>query len=510
MERKIMKTALVFFALLAAFVFPADDASGETGLYLKFKLPDEAKDITALAFGPDSEKIVYGNEMGLVFIVDIASGTIESLPGRSGHKITAIDFSSEGRYIVFASKDKKIFLLDLEKKSDPAELKGSRGRIDVVRFSADGRHISAAGENKTIYIWEVPSLQFRSGLEGHKGEILELAFDDESGTLISIGRGKRMIVWDIASMKSLRQVELDARTISNSGIDITSAKISSDGLIAAVGIDEHILEKGGKKMMFKYHLAFFDIAKGLLLKVLEDNEKKIESIGLYPGNCYAAFDNSTMQKKRLTLRNIESGSFDLDYPLSGSPSGIKFSPDGRWLAAAVQKSKEERQPHLYLWEVEYEMPASGCFSGRIRLTSSKEPLLHPEENRTAAILPFGTSGADPETGMAAAHFLENALAESTLRLIERANISDILAELKLQQSGMVDRESAVEIGKLLGATYIISGNIDRAGADLIVSVRIIDVSTGEILGVKEVHCGQCGNDDLYDAIDRLAHALVDF
>ena len=505
-----MKTALVFFAVLAAFAFPADAASGETGLYLKFKLTDETEGITALVFGPDSEKIVYGNEKGCIFTVDIETGTVEPLPGRSGKKITALDYSSEGRYLAFASKDKKLFLLDLEKKSDPAELKGSRGRIDVVRFSGDGRYIAAAGKDKTIYIWEVPSMQFRSGLKGHKGDILELAFDSEAGVLISIGRGRRMIIWDIASMKSLRQVELDARTISNSGIDVTSAKISSDRLIAAVGIDEHILEKGGRTMIFKYHLAFFDIAKGLLLKVLEDNEKKIEGIGLYPGNCYAAFDNSTMQKKRLALRNIESGSFDLNYPLGGSPVGINFSPDGRWLAAAVQRSKDEKQPQLYLWEVEYEMPASGCFSGRIRLTSSKEPLLHPEEEMIAAVLPFGTSGADPATGMAAAHFLESALAGSPLRLIERANISDILAELKLQQSGMVDRDSAVEIGKLLGAAYIISGNIDRAGADLIVSVRIIDVSTGEIIGVKEVHCGQCGNDDLYDAIDKLAHALVDF
>ncbi|MBN2183956.1 MAG: hypothetical protein JW746_01375 [Candidatus Krumholzibacteriota bacterium] len=510
MERKILKTASVFFAVLAVFSFIANDASGETALYLKFKLPDETKGITALAFGPESEKIVYGNEKGLVFIVDIATGTAESLPGWSGHRITAIDYSGDGRQIAFASKDKKIFLLDLQKKSGPVELKGSKGRLDAVRFSADGRYIAAAGEDKTIYIWEVPSMQFRSGLKGHKGGILELAFDDESGLLISIGRDKRMIIWDTASMRSLRQVELDARTISNSGIDVTSAKISADRTIAAAGIDEHILEKGGRKMIFKYHLAFFDIAKGLLLKILEDNEKKIESIGLYPGNCYAAFDNSTLQKKRLALRNIESGSFDLDYPLGGGMSGIQFSPDGKWLAAAVQQSKDEKQPHLYLWEVEYEMPASGCFSGRIRLNSAKEPLLYPGENRIAAVLPFGTSGADPETGMAAAHFLENALAESTLRLIERANISDILAELKLQQSGMVDRESAVEIGKLLGATHIITGNIDRAGTDLIVSARIIDVSTGEILGVKEVHCGQCGNDDLYDAIDRLAPALVAF
>ncbi len=510
MRKNTVNRALAFIALTALLTLAASGASGETGLYLKYRLPGEKGDITAFAFSSDGRNIVYGDREGHIYIADVETGEAETLPGKGGRTITAIELSSGSRFIAYASDDKKLFLQDLRKKDPAWELKGSEGRIDVLAFSSGGRYLAAAGRDKSIYIWEIPSMQFRSQLKGHKGDILELAFDDDSGVLISIGRDRRMIVWDTASMRSLRQVELNARTISNSGIDVTAAKVSADRFIAAVAIDEHILEKGGRKMIFKYHLAFFDVEKGFLLKLLEDNEKKIESIGLYPGNCYAAFDNSTLQKKRLALRNIESGSFDLDYPLGGDPSAIRFSPDGRYLAAAVERSKDEKQPHLYLWDVEYEMPASGCFSGRIRITTATEPLLHAEGSALAAVLPFGTSGADPETGRAAAHFLENALAASPLRLVERSNISDIIAELEFQQSGLVDKDSAVEIGKLLGAAYIISGNIDRAGRDLIVSARIIDVSTGEILGIREVHCGQCGNDDLYDAIDRLAPTLVAF
>lgn len=55
-----------------------------------------------------------------------------------------------------------------------------------------------------------------------------------------------------------------------------------------------------------------------------------------------------------------------------------------------------------------------------------------------------------------------------------------------------------------GAEYIITGNVDRIGADLVISARIVRVETGEILGTCEVHRGQCGNDDIFDAVDILA------
>ena len=64
------------------------------------------------------------------------------------------------------------------------------------------------------------------------------------------------------------------------------------------------------------------------------------------------------------------------------------------------------------------------------------------------------------------------------------------------------------MGKLLGARLIITGNFDRAGADLVITARIVDVETGEILGTKQVHCGQCGSDDIFDAIVLLAGELV--
>ncbi len=517
--------SLVIAMMVAVIIIPANGCAVE--LYLEHRLPAPSKEVTAIAFssgsggaasgeaahGNSGLMIAYGTRDGEVFVLDMKAadgGSGSSVFDSGGKEITAIEFSSDGRYLAVAVKKKAVWVLILGDSEDRLELKDAKGRIDVLAFSEDGRYLAAGGDRKDIFVWEVPSGQSRSTLKGHDDDVLAVAFHGEEKRIISAGRDNMMIVWDAASMSVLRKYELEARTMNGSGIDVTAAEVSADRNFLAVAINEHMLKKGGREMIFKYHLAFFDISRGVLLKMLEENNRKIEEFALYPGNCFVAFDNSTLQTRTLAFRNIESGSVDLSYSVNTKFRLLEFSPDGRYLAGATSPAGGEKNASLNLWSVDYDMPASGCFSGRVRLTSDSEPLLKSAAPRIAAVVPFSVSGTDEDLGQAAGHFLESALAGiSYLRLVERSRVDEILKELKLQKSGYIDRGSAVEAGRLLGAGLIITGNIDRVGADLVVSTRIIDVETGEILGTRQVHCAQCGADDIFDAIDVLAGALVE-
>lgn len=58
--------------------------------------------------------------------------------------------------------------------------------------------------------------------------------------------------------------------------------------------------------------------------------------------------------------------------------------------------------------------------------------------------------------------LESKIAQlSGTKLVARSDIEKINEELKLQDSGLLDSESTVEFGKLLGAKYIVTGSIDN-------------------------------------------------
>ena len=71
--------------------------------------------------------------------------------------------------------------------------------------------------------------------------------------------------------------------------------------------------------------------------------------------------------------------------------------------------------------------------------------------------------------------------ENNYCLIERNQINKITNEQAFQQAGYVNDSSAVSIGKLVGATHIILGSIDFVTSTYLLSVRLVDVTTGSVV-----------------------------
>jgi len=71
---------------------------------------------------------------------------------------------------------------------------------------------------------------------------------------------------------------------------------------------------------------------------------------------------------------------------------------------------------------------------------------------------------------------------STIRVIERNKINFVLKELELQKSGAVDRSTAVRVGKILGAKYMVFGSITQLDdKHTRMVVRVVSVETSEII-----------------------------
>ncbi|MCL2763100.1 MAG: CsgG/HfaB family protein, partial [Treponema sp.] len=69
-------------------------------------------------------------------------------------------------------------------------------------------------------------------------------------------------------------------------------------------------------------------------------------------------------------------------------------------------------------------------------------------------------------------------------MVERARIDQILQEQNFQISGMVSDDTAVSIGKFLGAQVIIIGDISGSGNTRRLVFRALDVETGKIMGIS--------------------------
>ena len=69
-------------------------------------------------------------------------------------------------------------------------------------------------------------------------------------------------------------------------------------------------------------------------------------------------------------------------------------------------------------------------------------------------------------------------------VVERSKIESILSEQALAQTGVIENTTAQEVGRLAGAKYIITGEINKANDHIRIDAHLIKVTTGQILGEK--------------------------
>jgi TolB-like protein len=106
---------------------------------------------------------------------------------------------------------------------------------------------------------------------------------------------------------------------------------------------------------------------------------------------------------------------------------------------------------------------------------------------TVAVLDFdglmlGEAGNSVNLGKAVSAMLVTELTSRPgLRVIERQRLKDILTEQKLALSGRVDESTAIKVGKLLGAQYVVHGSAVSWAGDLRMDVQAVDVETGKVL-----------------------------
>jgi TolB-like protein len=112
-----------------------------------------------------------------------------------------------------------------------------------------------------------------------------------------------------------------------------------------------------------------------------------------------------------------------------------------------------------------------------------------EEKRkpVVAVLYFDYTGDDPKLAVlrkGLAQMLTSDLSSNMyelVELVEREKLQAILEEQKLQESERIDKSTAVRIGKLLGARFLVLGAYFGISDTLRADARIVDVETGRIV-----------------------------
>jgi TolB-like protein len=117
---------------------------------------------------------------------------------------------------------------------------------------------------------------------------------------------------------------------------------------------------------------------------------------------------------------------------------------------------------------------------------SVEPGARERGEKISVTVATFESGAGATEGQARqiSDLLESELLKTgAFKLVERTKMDFILAEKKLVYSGLAEKERSVELARLVGAKAALFGSVSRNDKGYIISVKLVDTGTGELLVV---------------------------
>lgn len=102
------------------------------------------------------------------------------------------------------------------------------------------------------------------------------------------------------------------------------------------------------------------------------------------------------------------------------------------------------------------------------------------QDKTAAVLDIPTTGLHIKPDMAGNLVRIELQKVGHFKLLDKYDVNDVLAKAGKSTENCYGKDCLVEVGKLLNVDKMVSGNIQQFGKKIVVELKIINVSTGEI------------------------------
>ena len=143
-----------------------------------------------------------------------------------------------------------------------------------------------------------------------------------------------------------------------------------------------------------------------------------------------------------------------------------------------------------------------------KIILSVETSLDKKDRFTIAIIELenlGKRARDNEIGQIVSEMITTNIVQSgNFDVVEREQLSKVLRELKLNQIGLVDANSAKMVGKMLAADSILCGSVSEVGQFFDINIRLLDVEKATIISAAVIEIKQ---DDFLDNMPMVRDVL---
>lgn len=108
----------------------------------------------SVALSPDNKTVAAGDDLGIIFLLDLTDGRVLGRMGRRG-AVDSLAFSPDSRLLAAGGDENSVQFWDLARQTCLGETPVHGDRVWSVAISPDGRTLATGTRDRTVKLWEV-------------------------------------------------------------------------------------------------------------------------------------------------------------------------------------------------------------------------------------------------------------------------------------------------------------------------------------------------------------------
>jgi len=354
-----------------------------------------------------------------------------------------------------------------------------------VAFSAGGGRVFVANNWESyLTVFDATWRDPLARIEGFGAGATRLAATPDGRYVYAAGRTGKVLKIDTASLLAGRPLPVNAADLA----------VSPDGRFVYAAVT------GAQAAITAIATTTDDIVFSVPL------ETGVQGLAVLPGGryLYAALP----KLGQVAVIDLDAATDVARVRVGAGPRRLAASPDGRTVFVAC--AADTRIAVIGTADYGRAEGSTRLTESRVRAAAESPPA--PTRTFTGGVTTMAVADLDAQGVTAASaavvtDWLRGELVQTgAFDVLERKNMTKILAEQAIQQTGCTDQDCAVRLGRLLNVQRMLVGSLGKFEDSYVVNVRVVDIETGRAVA-SDTSKG-ASIDDVEAAVKVLARRIA--